>query len=291
MTDEQATVDAGQARATVRRLVGVRAKVPDDLERDILALGAAAVPALVDLLEDAALALEASEGEGWAPVLAARLLAELQAADAVEPMLRVLAVTDWLSFLHDQVLRSLSLLGAPVVEPALHAWAEHDDPQFRRSLGWMFADLGVRDERILAILLEQLRDDPTTAGRFVSYGDPEVLPHLFEALDRYQIVDRESLFANHGLVELRAAIEDLGGTLSAEQHGKCRRGLEPAEVMRRKLEAALDDRPTDAPTEPERAARAAPARRPQRPGRNQPCWCGSAKKYKKCHQAADERGA
>ena len=27
-----------------------------------------------------------------------------------------------------------------------------------------------------------------------------------------------------------------------------------------------------------------------RPGRNDPCWCGSGKKYKKCHLEADERG-
>ena len=23
------------------------------------------------------------------------------------------------------------------------------------------------------------------------------------------------------------------------------------------------------------------------PGRNDPCWCGSGKKYKKCHEASD----
>jgi SEC-C motif len=28
-----------------------------------------------------------------------------------------------------------------------------------------------------------------------------------------------------------------------------------------------------------------------RPGRNDPCWCGSGKKYKKCHLASDEAGA
>jgi hypothetical protein len=27
---------------------------------------------------------------------------------------------------------------------------------------------------------------------------------------------------------------------------------------------------------------------PPKPGRNEPCWCGSGKKYKKCHLAADE---
>jgi hypothetical protein len=30
---------------------------------------------------------------------------------------------------------------------------------------------------------------------------------------------------------------------------------------------------------------------PVRPGRNEPCWCGSGRKYKKCHLAADEEEA
>lgn len=30
-----------------------------------------------------------------------------------------------------------------------------------------------------------------------------------------------------------------------------------------------------------------PARRAERPGRNDPCWCGSGNKYKKCHLGAD----
>ena len=36
------------------------------------------------------------------------------------------------------------------------------------------------------------------------------------------------------------------------------------------------------------ASKKEPARRVDRPGRNDPCWCGSNKKYKKCHFAADE---
>jgi len=27
----------------------------------------------------------------------------------------------------------------------------------------------------------------------------------------------------------------------------------------------------------------------RKPGRNEPCWCGSGLKYKKCHLASDER--
>ena len=26
-----------------------------------------------------------------------------------------------------------------------------------------------------------------------------------------------------------------------------------------------------------------------RPGRNEPCWCGSGRKYKKCHGPEDQR--
>jgi uncharacterized protein YecA (UPF0149 family) len=25
------------------------------------------------------------------------------------------------------------------------------------------------------------------------------------------------------------------------------------------------------------------------PGRNEPCWCGSNKKYKKCHESEDQK--
>jgi hypothetical protein len=29
----------------------------------------------------------------------------------------------------------------------------------------------------------------------------------------------------------------------------------------------------------------------EKPGRNGPCWCGSGKKYKKCHLPEDDRKA
>ncbi len=29
----------------------------------------------------------------------------------------------------------------------------------------------------------------------------------------------------------------------------------------------------------------------QKPGRNDPCWCGSGKKYKKCHMVQEDKKA
>jgi len=37
-----------------------------------------------------------------------------------------------------------------------------------------------------------------------------------------------------------------------------------------------------------RFTRPAPVHAPPRPGRNEPCWCGSKRKYKKCHLDADD---
>ena len=87
-------------------------------------------------------------------------------------------------------------------------------------------------------------------------------------------------------------IEELGGTLTTEQQLKCRRGREPAEVFSRKLDAMLESHRREVIVVPadrhERVMPAAPARRERRPGRNEPCWCGSARKYKTCHLATDE---
>ncbi len=48
----------------------------------------------------------------------------------------------------------------------------------------------------------------------------------------------------------------------------------------------LDDRGPMTTSAPE--PKAAPVRKKYRPGRNDPCWCGSGKKYKNCHLAKDE---
>ena len=91
-------------------------------------------------------------------------------------------------------------------------------------------------------------------------------------------VDRESgAVLSHKMPEKPPAIEDLGGTLTAAQQEKYRISQEPADRWRRQLNAALE--------------RNAPARRAARPGRNEPCWCGSTKKSKKCHLSADEATA
>ena len=57
-----------------------------------------------------------------------------------------------------------------------------------------------------------------------SYGDTSALPLLHAAFDRHPIV-RGEVFANQALIELKAAIENLGGELTPAQKDKVERGI------------------------------------------------------------------
>lgn len=269
--------------ALVEKLIESGDRLPADIRIRLLASGAEAVPALIRVLEDEELALSTARGGGYAPVHAAELLGELRAPEAVEPMLRLLSRTDFMDVLHDRLLTAMPAIGAPVVEPALRAASEARGDA-RDSFIAVLADAGVHDDRILDLLLDQLRRDPTHAGNIAAYGDPRALPALYRAFDSFRIEPGESIFGNQALVEIRDAIEELGGTLTAEQKAKYRVAREPAERFRRALLAALQAEPKgELDGEP-----AVPAAPPFRPGRNYPCWCGSGRKYKKCHLDADE---
>jgi hypothetical protein len=227
-------IHADSARSLVRQLIDTGERLPKELRRDILHLGDAAVTALLEILEDETLAQIDSPGKGWAPIHAAELLGDLRAAIAVEPMLRTLALTDPLDILHDRMLSSLPKIGAPVVEPALRAAASADD-EVLDSVAAVLAKVGLRDDRILDLLLAQLRRAPGFAGNLAEYGDPRALPSLLEALDAFELDESGNPFANHALIEIRCAIEELGGALTAEQQLKCQCGQSAAESSGRSV--------------------------------------------------------
>lgn len=126
-------------------------------------------------------------------------------------------------------------------------------------------------------------------------GDPENLRgQLEECLERMATSEqrgREAEVTPSVLADLRAAFDlDLGA-----------REARSTEALCRELVPDLDDMPVKRPLEPsdfplpDRAeileALAGPtAKTPaETPGRNDPCWCGSGKKYKYCHLREDQR--
>ena len=184
--------------------------------------------------------------------------------------------------LWEAALNALRAIGAPAVEPLLAAFDAHSDIFARSSIADALVATGATDERVLNALLRLLDDDTVQgADKLAQYGDRSVLPALVEALDRAELDpagDRDFL-ANEDVLNLAGAIQSLGGTLTETQRAK-----EQA-VLRRREGVFLEARRLSA-EEIERAQ--GPVLREHRPGRNDPCHCGSGKKYKKCHLAEDE---
>jgi hypothetical protein len=260
----------------VQQLLSQGAHLSPELRHAILARGAASVPALVRILEDEALALTTAPGEGYAPIHAADLLTEFGGEQAMRSMARVLARVEPGDILYDTLLSGLTELGPAVAPALLEVLEAMEDSDARIGLLSALSRCGAKDERIFQHLLTLLETEPVHAAMdLASYGDPRAIDPLKRTFDvvAQTLPAEEGIFAGHDLVELEAAIADLGGTLEAHQQAALERATAAGRAFAEAFNRLL--------------ATQSPARRTPRPGRNEPCWCGSGVKYKKCHAASD----
>jgi hypothetical protein len=280
-------------QALVRDLRAQTAALPEALRRQFLAVGAAVVPALIAVLEEA-LADDQAEPEG-APFHAIELLGALGEARAVPILPRCLEQDDLFDGLALQAAAALRTLGPAALEGCLAAYATAPNAAFRDRLAGVMSRCGVHDERIYALLIETLQRTPELGANYLAeYGEARALDVLAHTFDTLPLRDEETPLANHVFIELRAAIEDLGGHLTAAQHQK----FESADAARRRFVAqmqwALDPPAVPAWRTPLQATSVASTRPPipsgtRKLGRNARCWCGSGKKYKKCHLPLEPR--
>lgn len=233
-----------------------------ELRREVLALGPAAIPGLLRFLNDDDLQMQDSPGAGWPPIHAVGLLADLKATEAVEPMLRLLGETNWDHIIHDRLVVGLPELGPPVLEPALAILDRGVSEDVHHAICCVLAKLGVRDARIFAHLCT-LFDDDEVSGALVlgDYGDPAALPILEGAIEDFE-PDFESPYGLVGLADLVESFELLGGLKT--------------EALREHVARLEED------FSAYRATVVTPAKADEKPGRNDPCPCGSGKKYKRC---------
>lgn len=214
---------AEPAREALNRLLAAGEHLPKEVARSIIHHGREVVPALIEIVEDDALAQADGPGGGFPPIHAAELLGELKATEAIEPMLRTLSRCDSMAILYSTLIFALKALGPPVLEPALAAYEQAQSEGYRRALADVLSRLSVRDERILSVLLKTLKEDVLLgAGCLAEYGDPSALPHLSAALDVCELDPKGDVFANQEIIELDGAIEELGGKLTADQARKVR---------------------------------------------------------------------
>jgi hypothetical protein len=210
-------------------------------------------------------------------------------AHPVPILLRCLEHDDLFDRLAPPAAAALRTLGPAALEGCLAACALTTDAAFRDRLAGVMSRCGVHDERLYACLVETPQRTPELGANYLAeYGEVRALDVLAHTFDTLPLHDEALPLANHVFIELRAAIEDLGGQLTAAQHRK----FEAAAAARRRLVAQMhwEMDPPAAPVwrtppqaEPFVDPRPPTPSRVRKLGRNAPCWCGSGKKYKKCH--------
>ncbi len=258
MTETSAETMADDPIATLRR-TGER--LPSELRERILACGQAAIHPLIEILQDEVLAAEDGPADGWPPIHAVGMLVDLGAVEAIEPMLDILAETDWDTIIHDRIVLRLPGLRGAVLEPALARIVPGMDEPLHDNLCGILAGLGVRDERIYAELCKAFeRDESMGAVRFADYGDRRAVPLLAQALREFE-PDWESPFGLLGLADLVEAHEWLGEALPEELRAR-------VDELNERWDAL--------------GARRHATETRVKVGRNDPCPCGSGRKYKKC---------
>lgn len=245
----------------------------------VLALGDAAPPALLAIVT-AAVELEPT----WPLVHAVDLLGTLAHAPAVEPILRVMEQFPSDSPLQLKVQTALEDIGSPALEGILAAHARMTDPNHRLLLRGALASLDVRDPRIFVLLLGALRaGEHMAVADLVSYDDERAIPALDQALKKELAVRGRDLEDQLDIVcGIAMAIENLGGKLDPRDDAavdklvaRSELGTPPVVVPTRTTGESVPLRPVATSSE--------------KPGRNDPCWCGNGKKYKKCHLLEDEK--
>ena len=243
----------------------------DDLERvrdELGERGAEVVPELVEVLLDEELFLVDGPGEGWAPIHAAKLLLALGDEAPIEPLLDRLLAEDE-SALAEELRLGLPKLGARVLEPALTRCETATERGQKADLAYLLGDLAekadARDPRGLSFLLDLLPENPDPAAcGLAQYGDPAALPALSQHLDRVRPEPGAGPIGGQTVIELAAAIEDLGGELTAAQQLK----LETIRATRRawaeSLTAALGDDRGSLRSRPQRPSSTSKKRRKAR---------------------------
>ncbi len=249
-----------------------------DLIREVIAQGDAAVPPLLAVLADEELQYEDARGGGWAPVHAARILGELRAAAAVEPLLRWLGAPG--EALAQAVPLALARIGEPALEPLMAYARDTTHPLLARAgaleaLARMTGPHPTLRDRVVSYLREIVRGQAKGEDEFRAFAvvnlcdisDDRAWDDILTAYKQNRVAKRlitvnearENMLARGGNWKFREAAGSIVPQYEAPAHD-----VGPRAVRRRPVGQELG---------PEFA----------RVGRNDPCPCGSGKKFKKCH--------
>lgn len=263
---------------------------------DIVALGSAATPGLIAILEDRNLWDDQAPGEGFAPIYAAEILGKTRDPTALDALYAAFRKVDTDAILDDSLTDAIRAFGQAAIPAGLRALKSWDDP-FLADLAFIFSELNtapfnqidaseaaaLHDQELhrkaLQVLLKFFIKHPVPGAELLAnFGDPIANDALTVALDRYIASAKDDPKYRRPIFALAEAIKRLGGELRGVQKGAIMR----LKANRSASEAALD-RLHGKPVSDESQT----VIKERHLGRNDPCWCGSGRKYKRCHLAED----
>lgn len=246
------------------------------------------IPDLIRMATDEALNDADSESdEVWAPIHAWRALAQLHATEAIEPLLSLFHRIDeygddWIA---DELPAAYGVLGPDAIpalrdfmaDPANGIWARTGAAGSLSNIATQHPE--ARDE-VIAILTDQLahfadQDRVFNASLVMELAGTLHAQEAAPVIERAYKADKVDLMAMGDWEDVQIQL----GLLEARQTTKPNYfELESPEAF------AVSQRLT------EKLERVLAAHTPdEEPGRNDPCWCGSGKKYKHCHLREDKR--
>jgi hypothetical protein len=243
------------------------------------ALGPEVAGAVVAALIDLGLRNPAHERTA---LRATHLARELGLNQAIPPLIRCIESLGEGEAPRHAAIVVLTRLGAPGIDALIAAFDASRDTPARARIADALSRVPAEDHRIRAALVGLLADAPANAAWCLAErGEWRAVPDLIAAFDRlaeHPIGDCDGCALEH-LSAIACAVRVLGRPLSFERQAKI-------DALTERAESTWV--PFDDP-----AARGAAPRTPvirgPRTGRNDPCPCGSGKKYKHCCLDADRR--
>ncbi|MBU0490592.1 MAG: DUF1186 domain-containing protein [Chloroflexi bacterium] len=249
-----------------------------DLIRAILDEGDAAIDPLIMVLNDESLQFQDARGSGWTPVHAARLLGQLHAVQAVEPLVH------WLGAEGEALVQAVPMALARIGEPALAplmAYARDTSHNLMaraaalEALTRMCGPYPQFQDQIVDYLLEIVRGEERGENEFRAFA----VVNLCDISDNRAWDDIHNAYRQNRVSKRLITVNEARENMLA-RGGNWKLGEAAGSVL------ALYESP---------AHEASPRAVRQQPvvselgteftgvGRNDPCPCGSGKKFKKCH--------
>jgi hypothetical protein len=283
------TPDEEAARRSVARLKPIQGeKIPRPIRVEILSHGARAVRPLLDVMNR----VEGTEGFSLAASgHAATLLGALRAVETIEPLLAAI-VDSPEPYAREGATAGLAAFGPVVVEPVLAALGRLTDPSTADARARLIRVLATceagDDDRVTQALLGALEESPRGVASFVAkHADPRIADRIEAIFERTTPVDQDSaeLKIELGVALLTARrFTDAHGVAMDAAYQVLSRALTDLRAKAGEdrgpdledLDGSIDDEDDDDDV---------PGGITD-PGRNEPCWCGSGKKFKRCHGAA-----